>query len=324
MNMKAFLILFSVFALLGNVKAQYDFEAVERERMARARVRTQTQMTHDYADGRPAVRGWRSAVTTFDTRGNITEIVNYNREGKIILRVVSRYDNRNNLISLQRFNEKNEERYSQRNTFDAAGNKVRESGFNGVAQYNNTFTYDTNGRLTEIRYMEGSALVERREFRYTGNRIEILIFGANNSQQYRQENTYNDRGLLVSEVRTGGAANNVVHALTMQYNGLGDMTEEVRRRANNVMEYQKIFHYDSSNRPIKTETVNPDGTRFVSQEHQFNAQGNLIQKSWRKNNRTEASTEKYTYDARGLYTDVDSFFASFNLNTLYKYIYELH
>jgi len=324
MNTKSFLILFSIFASLSPVKAQHDFEAIERARIANARVRTQTQWTHDYVNGRPAARGYRSKITHFDTRGNITEIINNNADGRLVSRIVNRYDNRNNLISHQRFNERNEERYSQRNMFDAAGNLVRETGFNGNAQYNNTFTYDTNGRLVEIRYMEDNALVERREFRYTGNRIEISVFGPNNNLVYRQENTLNDKGLLVSEVRTGGSANNVIHTLTMQYNSLGDLTEEMRRRGDNRLEFQRFLTYDRNNRPIRVETVNPDGTRFVSHEWQFNAQGDLVQESWRRNNRTEMSTRRITYDTRGLPTEVDAFFASFNLNSLYRYTYEFH
>jgi len=324
MNTRAFLVLFSMFALVNPVKSQFDFDAAERERMARARVRTQTQMTHDYVNGRPAARGYRSTVTTFDTRGNVTEIMSYNSEGKLVSRVVNRWDNRNNLIRHERFNDRNVLVYSQMVMFDAAGNKIRENGFNGHAQYSNTFTYDTNGRLTEIRYMEGSNLIERREFRYTGNRTEISIFGANNALQFRQENTHNAQGLLVSEVRTGGAANNVIHTLNMRYNSLGDLIEEERRRTENRLEFQRFYTYDSNNRPIRVETVNPDGTRFVSHEYQFNPQGDLLQRSQRRNNRTEMSTEKFTYDARGLYIEVDAFFASFNLNSLYRYTYEFH
>jgi len=324
MKTKSILILFSIFALLSPVTAQYDFDAVERTRMARARVKTQTLWEHEYENGRPTARGYRSTVTNFDTRGNITEIINYDKTGKMISTVVNRYDTRNNLISHERLNDRRVVRQSQRNIFDAAGNKIRETGFNGDAQYTNTFTYDTNGRLTEIRYMEGNTLVERREFRYSGNKIEILIYGQNNNLTFRQENSYNDKGLLVSEIRTGGAASNVVHTLNMQYNGLGDLIEEVRRRADNRLEYQKIIQYDRSNRPIKVETINPDGTRFVSHEYQFNNQGDLILDSSRRNNRTEMSTKKYTYDNRGLYTEVDNFFASFNLKTLYKYVYEFY
>ena len=135
-------------------------------------------------------------------------------------------------------------------------------------------------------------------------------------------NTYNDNGLLVSEERTG-IQGNMLHSLNLRYNNTKDITEETKRRADNRIDYQKIYTYDRNNRPQRVETVNMDGSKFVSNEYQFNNNGDLILVSMRRNERaTEPSTKRYTYDTRGLYTEMDNYNATYKLKFLYKYVYE--
>ena len=325
MNTKTFfiLILISAFVAITPLNAQYDPEAVERNRMARAKVRTQTEWTHDYVNGKPSDKGYRSSLTRYNTKGNKTEVVNYNSAGRMISMLTYQYDNRDRTISFERYDGDRKLKYSEKTVFDTKGNKARVHGFDGHAQYNNTFVYDDNNRLTEIRYTADNATVERRQFKYAGNKTEISIFDANNNLTFRQENTYSPEGLLILEVRTGGNGS-VVHSLNMKYNSAGDMTEEVRRRADNRLDYQRNFQYDRSSRPLKIETANVDGSKFVSNEYQYNAQGDLISEAWKKNARNESSTKKYTYDSRGLYTEIDYYIATYKHNTLYKYIYELY
>ena len=325
MKAKNFFTLFLMFAWLSPIVAQYDFDAVERDRMANGKVKTQTEWTHEYVDGKPPANGYRSKVTKYNAKGSITEIANYNAQGKIISLHVYQYDNRDNRVNFEQY-EGNREKLqrSQRVVYDARGNKTREYGFDGAAPFNNTFTYDANGKLTEITYTVENVLIEKRQFKYSGNKTEILAFDQKNTQTFRQENTYNDKGLLLSEIRTGNKGN-VEHTLNMQYNTLGGLTEEVKKREDNQIDYQKIYEYDKDNRPVKELTINSDGTKFVSQEYQYNNTGDLIFESWKKTARAqESSTRKTTYDPKGLYTDKDTYWASYKLNTLYKYTYEFY
>ena len=329
--MKSFLILFFLSAfLLPEVQAQLDIDAFNKSRMANARVRTQTEFTHDYVSGNPAARGHKSTVTEFDNRGNIIRITNFNEAGRAISAVVYQYDARGNRVNFERFNvtydnnnrEQRELRQSQRTIFDARGNRTREHGFDGNSQYNNVFTYDANGKLKEISYTTNNAVTERRQFTHTGNRTEVTVLNASGAVTFRQTNTYDANGLLLSEVRTN-AQGATVSSLTMRYNNAGNIIEEIKRRDNNVLEYQKNYTYDGSNRLTKIETTTSGGAKFVANEYQYGAGGVLVLESWRRNERTtRASTNKYTYDSRGLYTEKDSFFSTHNLNSLYKYQYE--
>jgi len=325
MNVKLFFVMFLLSAWLTPLIAQYDFEAKERERMANAKVRIQTEWAHNFVDGKPASKGNISSVTKYNTKGNITEVTNFNEEGKIISLVVYQYDSRDNRVNFERHQGNREKLlYSQKTVYDARGNKTREYGFDGQAPYNNTFKYDADGKLSEINYTIDNAPQERRVFKHTGNKTEIFIYNAANTLINRQENTYNDQGLLVSEVRSGSAGN-VVHTLGLQYNNVGYLQEEMKTRADDKLDYQKIYYYDSNNRPTKIETTNSDGTKFVSNEYQFNEKGDLIMDSWKKNERAkEPSTKKLTYDSTGLYTEIESYFATHQFRSLCKYIYEFY
>jgi len=323
--MKSFVVLFLIGTWLSPVMAQYDFDAKEKERMAKAKVKTQTQWTYEYVDGKPSAKGYKSTVTKYDNKGNITEITSLNDQGKIVLLVVYQYDNRDNKVNNERYQGNREKlQYSQKTVYDAKSNKTREYGYDGAAVYSNTFKYDANGRLSEIEYTIDNALVENRKLTYSGNKMEIMVYDVNNNMTFRQENTYNNKGLLISEIRTGGTGN-VVHSLNLNYNNAGDLMEEVKMRAGDKLDYQKTYQYDNENRPIKEETVNLDGTKFVSHEYQYNNTGDLIFETWKKTERAkEFSTKKLTYDTKGLYTESECYWATYPLRSLYKYIYEFY
>ena len=325
MKTKYFVILFSVIACLHSVNAQYDFDAVERERMAKAKVKTQTQWTYDYVNGKLSVKGYKSCVTKYNVKGNITEVINFNESGEIISLTIYQYDSRDNRVNWERYQgNRNSLLYSQKIQYDVRGNKVREYGYDGATIYNNTYVYGADGKLSEITYTLENLVVEKRTLKATGNKTEIMVYDPANKLVFRQENTYNNSGFLISEIKTGGTGN-VLHSLDMQYNNIGGLMEETRKRADDKLDYRKLYHYNNDNRPVKEETVNLDGTKYISHEYQYNNTGDLISESWKKNNRTkESSTKKLIYDSKGLYTEVECYFASYKLHSLYKYTYEFY
>ncbi len=322
--MNRLVVIIFVFACLSPIRAQqYDSDAVERNRMAKARVKAQTQYTHDYVDGKPSAQGYKSSVTQYNNKGDATEITNYNEEGKVISLILYQYDNKGNKTSYERYQGNREKlQYSQKTAYDAKGNKARENGFDGASLYNNTYKYDAADKLIEISYTVDNALVEKRTLSYSGNKTIIKIFNASNVLTFSQENIYNAKGLLVEERKLSDNGG-LVHTIGFQYNNVGNILEETKKRAGEKLDYQKLYVYDDANRPIKEETVNLDGTRFISHEYTYNNLGDLILEKWKKNNKAkEDSTKKITYDSKGLYTEMECYFASYKLFSLYKYTYE--
>ncbi len=326
MNVKRLVVIALVFAYFCPLMGQlYDFDEVERARMAKAKAKTQTQWTHNFVDGKPSAKGYKSSVTKYNVKGNATEITNYNEEGKIISIVIYQYDSRDNKVNYERYQGNREKlQYSQKTVYDTNGNKAKEYGFDGATMYNNAYQYDNAGKLAGIEYTVDNAVVEKRKLTHSGSKTEIQIFNASNSLTFKQENTYNAKGALVEEIKTGGKGD-IIHTVDFQYNNVGGLKEEIKKRAGEKLDYQKLYYYDSANRPVKEETVNLDGSKYVSHEYQYNNLGDLMLESWKKNDRAkESSSKKITYDSKGLYTEMDCYFASYQLRTLYKYTYEFY
>ena len=322
---RSFIISVFVFIWLSPVIAQYDFDANEKKRMADAKVKTVTQWTHDYVNGVPSAKGYKSSVTKYNTKGDAIEVVNYNEEGKIISLIINQYDSRENKVNFERYQGNREKlQYSQKILYDVKGNKTKEYGYDGATIYSNTYVYGSSGKLSEIPYTVDNAVVEKRKLNYNGNKTEILIYDPNNKLTFKQENTYNDKGLLVSEIKMAGKGG-VVHTLNLQYNTVGGIMEEVKRRSDDKLDYQRLYHYDGENRIVKEETSNLDGVRYVSHEYKYNNLGDLTQETWKKNERAkESSSKKIKYDSRRIYTEMECYFASYKLNSLYKYTYEFY
>ena len=323
--MNRFIVILFLLVYACPAKSQYDLESKEKERMAKAKVKTQTQWTHDYTNGKPAEKGYKSSVTKYDTKGNPIEVSNYNEEGKIISLTVYQYDSKENKVNFERYQGNREKlQYSQKIVYDAKGYKTKEYGFDGVAMYSNTYQYDASGKLSEISYTVGNALVEKRKLSYSGERVEIKVYNATNSLTVTQKNTYNDKNQLTEEIKTGSSSN-IIHTMDFLYSTSGTLLEETKMRFGEKLDYKKTYTYDSASRLIKEETTNLDGAKFVSHEYEYNNAGDLVVEKWIKNNRSkDLSTKKITYNSNGIYTEMLCYFATYKLFSLYKYTYEFY
>lgn len=307
-------------------KAQYDFDTVEKIAMAKAKVKTQTEWTYEFVGGKPSDKGYKSGVKKYNVHGSVVEKISYNAEGAVMSMWIYQYDSSDRPISEERYQGNREKlQYSQKITYDAKGNKISELGFDGVSAYNNTFTYDASkSKLTAIKYILGNTVVERRTLGYEGDKTIIQVFDASNKLTFQQENTHNAKNLLVSEIRKN-STNAIVYTLDMRYNSSGMLLEETKKRAGEKMEYQTLYSYDNVNRPVKEESVGLDGIKYVSHEYGYNNAGQLTEEIWKKNSKAkEPSTKKITYNAKGIYSEVEVYFASYKLYSLYKYMYEFY
>ncbi|MDR1667395.1 MAG: hypothetical protein LBS03_06880 [Bacteroidales bacterium] len=312
-----------MFVGMGIAKAQYDLKVAERERMAKAGVKTQTEFTHDYKDGQPSEQGYKSSVKQFDAKGNITETVNYDAAGKVISTAVYQYDNKNRQVNYERYQGNREKlQYSQKIVYGADDNKTREYGFDGVASYSNAYIYDNSGKLVEIQYTSNQQPVEKRKLNLSGNTTDIRIYDAGNSLLFKQINIHNDKGNLLSEIKTDHTGK-TVYSISCTYKNDILLLSETKKRGD-VLEYEKFYRYDEYDRPIMEETANMDGEKYVSHEYRYNAEY-LKEEAWKKNRQSkEFSKKKMQYGDDGVYREIESYFATYKLYSLYKYTYEYH
>jgi hypothetical protein len=116
----------------------------------------------------------------------------------------------------------------------------------------------------------------------------------------------------------------MVYSLTYEYKNDAILLSETKQRGD-IVEYQKTYQYDGESRPIKEETSNMGGVKFISHEYKYNTISFLEEEKWKKNQHSkEVSSKKIGYAANGIYSEVESYFATYKLYSLYKYSYEFY
>jgi hypothetical protein len=272
-------------------------------------------------DGKPASNGYISCVTSYDKNGNAIEIVNYKSDGKISSILNYTYDGKGNKTSYTRYQGNREKlTYSQKILYDSKGNKHSETGFDGASNYVNSFKY-VNGKLGEIRYTADNTLTEKRMFKYNNGTTEIVILGPDNKAIAKEINIYDSQKNLIEEARF--ANQDVTQKKEYQYDNQGLVVEETKHRYGNFS-YKKKYIYDNSGNLLRVEDVKADGKIVVLFNYLYDANGNIMEEKWRKENSTDDSYKKYSYNEKGLYNAMDCYFSSYKFFVLYKFTYETY
>jgi serralysin len=317
-NLVLILILFS--STLIRVTGQDNFDAKDRERISRNKVKKQLQWSYDYEKGKPGTKSYKSAATTYDKNGNIIEVINYKSNGEITSVLTYTYDAKGSKTSYSRFKgNKAELTYNQNIRYDAKGNKILESGFDGVSKFLNTFTYDGNGKLTEIKYTTDSALTEKRIIRNKGNAIELTILNAANTIISKEITTYDGKKNILEEVKY--IQDNVTQKNIYSYDPKGQKVEETKEHFGKLA-YRRKYTYDAGGNLLQT-TEEKEGVKsFISSSYKYDPKGNVLEEKWTKDSTSEYSKKSHKYDAKGLLVESDCYLASYKFAVLYKFTYE--
>lgn len=312
----ALLLLQSVF-----IYSQDNLDTKEKARMAGNNVKKQTQWAYDYQDGKPSSKGYISCITSFDKNGNTVEIINYKADGKITSILNYTYNSQGNKTSYTRFQGNREKMtYSQKIQYDAQGNKLLETGYDGASNFKNIFTY-ANGKLTEIKYTTDNSVTETRSFNYNGPKTEISILGPNKAVVAKEVNIFDSKKNLIEESRF--ANKDVTQKKEYEYDPKGQVVEETKHQYGNFS-YKKRYSYDNNGFLLKVEDIKEDGKAVVTNNYSYDSKGNIIEERWRKDESAQDSYRKYTYNDKGLYTSTDCYFASYKFYVLYKFTYETY
>lgn len=312
----ALLLLQSVF-----IYSQDNLDAKEKARMAGNKVKKQTQWAYDYQDGKPSSKGYISCITSFDQNGNAVEIINYKADGKITSILNYTYDKNGNKTSYTRFQGNREKMtYSQKIQYDVMGNKLVETGFDGASNFKNTFSY-TNGKLSEIKYTTDNSVTETRSFSYNGSKTEVAILGPNKALIAKELNVFDSKKNLIEESRF--ANKDVTQKKEYEYDPKGQVVEETKHQYGNFS-YKKRYTYNNNGYLLKVEDIKEDGKAVVTNNYDYDSKGNITEERWRKDESSQDSYRKYTYNSNGLYTATDCYFASYKFYVLYKYTYETY
>ncbi len=318
--MKRLFLLVLIFGQIAQLYGQANFDVKDCERIAKNKVKKQLQISYDYVNGKPSTKGYTGASTTFDKNGNIIEVLNYKSDGTITSVSMYTYDVYKNKTSYSRYKGNKETlTYKQTLTYDVKGNKTSEKGFDGVSTFANSFLYDSNNKLTEIKYTTDNSLTEKRMFKYVGNTTEMTVVSPTNTIISKEINNFDGKKNILEEVKY--IQDNVIQKYNYSYDGTGKRIEETKQRFGNFA-YKRNFTYDKMGNILKITEEKPNVKPYVSFEYKYDAAGNVIEERWVKENLTDYSKKTHKYDSKGIEMESDCYFASYKFSVLYKFTYE--
>jgi len=315
-----FVLLF--FLNLIQIFGQGDFESKDRERISRNNIRKQTQWEYDYINGSPSTNGYRCATTTYDKNGNAIEVANYDSKDSVTSFIVYTYDSKNNRTSYSRFKGKRSQlSYNKNIKYDEKGNKVVESGFDGASVFNNTFAYDPNGKVLEIKYTTDKSLSEKRTFKYSGNSTEMSILSPSDVVLSREISILDSKNNVLEETKY--VQNNVAQKSNYTYDPTGKKVEEIKENLGTLV-YRRRFVYSPTGSLVQISEEKPGIKPFITYQYKYDPKGNVIEEKWVKDAGKEYSTKSHKYDAKGLLTETEFYNATYKLNVTYRFTYELY
>ena len=311
------------------VLAQLDREAMERQRMRDNHIQESTQFTHKYTKSTPNAEGYKTCVTTYDTNGNPLSIVNYRANGDESSRHYYTY----NAQGLKTEYRKEEPVamggrgkkvmklfYKQQFTYDANGNKLQETGFDGTANYKITYSYLPNGRLSDItRYAADNTVNERWIYSYQGSK-QIIRITPKNGKPHNVEKVYDDNGNLLTDTQFD-AEGKEGKRVEYTYDSKGRIATEsefYEGKLRNALRYV----FNAKGQLVQVMQATPSGKEVVNSDYGYDKEGNLVREQWIDGEPSLISKKDSQFDSQGNMVKVDSYYAPYKYRVMYTYKYK--
>jgi hypothetical protein len=298
-------------------------EDISKQLINQNNVKAQTTFDYDYLNGKPVKKGTRSLSIKFDNNGNKTEEIGYKMNGSVHYVQTYAYDSRSRMIEYAKYIGNREKlEYKITIKYNPSGQKLNESGFNGTEAFRNAYTYDSNGKLTEITYFIGNKVDEKRKLTYNGNETEINVYNGAGAHLYRLVDTHDSHNNLIQELQYDNK-NNLTRKMVYRYDARGNQIAE-EKYMNGKQVYVTERTFDSKNLLTEVYQENSGGSKFLSNKYKYDGQGRLIEEQYRSEAARDFSKNVYRYQNNGLRETVDSYFASYKYQVLYVYAYETY
>ena len=312
-------IILALFLSGGGIFSQSNISLLDEELIKENRINEVTEWNHAYIGREPSEKGRISLRASYDTNGYLQEEITFNSRGEKSRKVTSRFDkmgNRTEYIVIDSRN--NRTTFSQMATFDQQGNKIAEWGFDGLGDYRNNYHLNPDGRLREIHYTTQGNLREKRVFTYKGNETNISVILPDKSISEKIKLIYNSPGNLVQEAYSDNKGN-LLRKAEYSYDGSGQKTGE-RRYLGSQMQDRYVYLYEDG---LLRKIIRNDrqGKQTVTNKYYYNEAGQLIREAWSNENAENYSTREFTWDNRGNMVSVETYYATYQFQVLYRYDY---
>lgn len=288
-----------------------SFEEIEKKTLTLNRVKTKTQfVVSNVANG-------KTAEIDYTQSGDVKVKSSYSKKGVVTSTEKYEYDNNGNRIYYERTNQNGS--YWKRSEYNAKNLLLEENGFDGSGNFHTIYSYNADGKPTNIVYRSNKIITEKRIYNHTGNTAIVEAFKGGTSLYAKIKLVYDEDNNILEET-TLGLDGTVNDAKKYKYdeNGLV-ITEEKFFKGNFI--HRLIYEYDTNKRLINQYEETPDQKKFVEKAYVYNSKGQLEEYKWRRKATEEFNTKKYKYDDKNLCIEIDTFYPStkFSITTGYEY-----
>jgi YD repeat-containing protein len=320
MKKRFFFLLFSLFSFV--VWSQPSIDKKLRDNIAANKIRSQARWEYKYSGDQPESNGTRTSVTKYNASGDATEIITYNPNGIVMNTEKYRYDDAGNKLEYSRYSGGNENQvaYQKISAYDNQHNIIEEKGFDGVEKFNNHYTYDAQGNLSEISYYKNGILTEKRVFMKDDRKTNVKIYNSSGKMISRILLTFDNRDNLLEET-VYGINQDIVERKTYDY----DDNKNIRRESKyklNKMTLRTTYNYNDAGDLYEILEEGQDGVKFVKKSVSYNAQGNITEIKWRRKANEDFNSITYFYDDKGICTQSETLYPATNYRALTRYVYE--
>ena len=297
-------------------------ESKTREKNQANKIYKAIQWSYKYENGKPSPNGSISVVTVYDKQGYPIEVTNYN-SGKISTVQRYSYDLKGNKSEYPNFDaDKNKKIYSVSFAYNAQGLLTREDGFDGLSPYHIEYSYDSTNQITKIVKLDANKAVEEQwDYSYADTVSQICIT-KKGRLTYKQRITKNAKGQKLEEVKFD-ANGKELKKTTYNYSSNGQIDKRDEYVGGNKR-YTHHYIYDGDNKLVQVIQKEPTGKEFPYSTYKYDSKGNLLQEQWSENKGAEYSKKESTYDQKDILKEVDTYYAPYEYQVLYKYTYEFY
>lgn len=314
-------ILVSVLSGISLLVFSQSVEIMDKTRISKNRIRTQTLYEYDYFNGKPENKGTKARIDSFDLQGNRVEQINFRASGSVHYIMSYKYDGYGNKTEYAKYSGDDRKlNYKQSIKFDSKGNKLMETGFNGIDSFKIVYNYNKSGRLAEVNFFIQRRLDEKRVFTYNDNNADLKVLDGNSALKFLQKNTYSASGKLLEEVRYE-LDNSISRRIVYTYDMKDNLTSETKYLIGKMIgKINRIYNDQGKLSEVYQE--NADGKKYLANKYIYNDKDWLIEEQSRSDPDKNFSKNTYTYDENGICKTIDSYYSEYKQQVLSVFIYD--
>lgn len=302
--------------------SQPIFETSYKNTIIQQKIKSQTNLDYNYINNKPSPKGIKTSYTKYNSNGDVVEFVTYKLKDTLTFEEYS-YDNSGNRIYyIKHKGGKKNIAYQKISKYNNSGDLILENGFNGSEKFKNTYKYDANGKLSEIHYYIDNQLNEKRYFNQNDNITNVEVYNSSGIATSYITLKYNGNGNLSEEILLD-ANKKPMEKKLLVYNNQSKIISEVKYRLDKFY-YKLTYLYNKMGGLINIEEENLNAGRFSKKKFKYDNNGKLIEMKWRRKSNEEFNQRNYTYNGKGICTEVITNYPSTKFKVLTKYEYEYY